>query len=55
LLHLAIKEAFDRVKINFAFPTQTLFVKQDSDWRVTSTERNGEARPPERGSNHEIH
>ena len=33
-LNLAIKERFDAEGISFAFPTQTLHVKQDSDWRV---------------------
>ena len=31
-LNLAIKERFDAEKIEFAFPTQTIYVKQDSDW-----------------------
>lgn len=33
-LNLEIKKRFDAEKINFAFPTQTLYVKQDSDWKV---------------------
>lgn len=33
-LNLAVKERFDREGISFAFPTQTLYVKQDSPWRV---------------------
>ncbi len=33
-LNLKIKERFDAEGISFAFPTQTLYVKQDSDWRV---------------------
>jgi len=33
-LNLAIKERFDAEGISFAFPTQTLFLKQDSEWRV---------------------
>ena len=33
-LNLTIKERFDAEAINFAFPTRTLHVKQDSEWRV---------------------
>ena len=33
-LNLTIKERFDAEGISFAFPTQTLYLKQDSDWRV---------------------
>lgn len=33
-LNLTIKERFDAERIEFAFPTQTLYVKQDSDWRI---------------------
>ncbi len=32
-MNLALKERFDAEGIGFAFPTQTLYVKQDSDWR----------------------
>jgi MscS family membrane protein len=32
-MNLALKERFDQEKISFAFPTQTLFVKQDSKWQ----------------------
>ena len=35
-MNLQLKERFDREGINFAFPTQTLYVKQDSDWRLKS-------------------
>jgi MscS family membrane protein len=35
-MNLAIKERFDAEGINFAFPTRTLYVKQDSAWRVGS-------------------
>jgi MscS family membrane protein len=34
LLNLEIKRRFDAEGINFAFPTQTLYMKQDSDWRL---------------------
>jgi MscS family membrane protein len=33
-MNLALKERFDAEGIDFAFPTQTLYVKQDSEWRV---------------------
>jgi len=33
-LNLAIKRRFDEADIRFAFPTRTLYLKQDSDWRV---------------------
>ena len=33
-LNLKIKERFDAEGINFAFPTQTVYLKQDSEWRV---------------------
>ena len=33
-MNLALKERFDNEHISFAFPTQTLYVKQDSDWRL---------------------
>jgi MscS family membrane protein len=33
-MNLALKEKFDNEKINFAFPTQTLYLKQDSDWQL---------------------
>jgi MscS family membrane protein len=32
-MNLSLKERFDREGISFAFPTQTLHVKQDSKWR----------------------
>lgn len=35
-MNLLLKERFDNEKISFAFPTQTLYVKQDSDWRLRS-------------------
>ena len=33
-MNLTLKERFDREKISFAFPTQTLYLKQDSEWRL---------------------
>jgi MscS family membrane protein len=38
-LNLTIKERFDAEGISFAFPTRTLYVKQDSDWRVANPPR----------------
>lgn len=35
-LNLKVKERFDAEGISFAFPTQTLYLKQDSDWRLAS-------------------
>lgn len=35
-LNLAVKERFDAEGISFAFPTQTLYVKQDSEWQLKS-------------------
>jgi MscS family membrane protein len=34
-LNLTVKKRFDEEGISFAFPTRTLYVKQDSDWRVS--------------------
>ncbi len=33
-MNLAVKERFDAEGLSFAFPTQTLYVKQDSPWRT---------------------
>lgn len=35
-INLAIKQRFDAEGLNFAFPSRTLYVKQDSEWRVGS-------------------
>jgi MscS family membrane protein len=35
-MNLIIKERFEQEGINFAFPTKTLLLKQDSDFRVSS-------------------
>lgn len=45
LLNLEIKRRFDAEGINFAFPTQTVYLKQDSEWRLGGT-----LPPPEAGS-----
>jgi MscS family membrane protein len=36
-LNLAVKKRFDDEGINFAFPSQTVYLKQDSDWRIANT------------------
>jgi len=33
-LNLELKRRFDREKINLAFPSQTVYLRQDSEWRV---------------------
>ncbi len=41
-LNLAVKKRFDEEGITFAFPSQTVYLKQDSDWRIADHEkRNG--------------
>ena len=35
-LNLLVKERFDAEKISFAFPSRTLYLKQDSNWRIES-------------------
>lgn len=37
-MNLAIKRRFDAEKLNFAFPTQTIYMKQDSEWRMGGAE-----------------
>jgi MscS family membrane protein len=34
-LNLQVKERFDAEGISFAFPTQTIYLKQDSEWRLS--------------------
>ncbi|HEY1171885.1 MAG TPA: mechanosensitive ion channel family protein [Verrucomicrobiae bacterium] len=34
-MNLEIKRRFDDQSLNFAFPTQTLYLKQDSGWKLT--------------------
>ncbi len=36
-LNLQIKQRFDAEGINFAFPTQTVYLKQDSEWKLSGT------------------
>jgi MscS family membrane protein len=38
-LNLAIKRRFDEEGINFAFPSQTIYMKQDSEWRINGLAR----------------
>ncbi|MBC8094659.1 MAG: mechanosensitive ion channel [Akkermansiaceae bacterium] len=45
-MNLAIKERFDAEGINFAFPSRTLYVKQDSEWRMSKAEHQETAVPP---------
>lgn len=33
-MNLKVKERFDQAQINFAFPSRTLYVKQDSEWKL---------------------
>jgi MscS family membrane protein len=35
-MNLTLKERFDNAKISFAFPTQTVYLKQDSNWQLKS-------------------
>ncbi len=44
-LNLEIKRRFDAEGINFAFPTQTVYLKQDSEWKRSDT-----VPPPSAGS-----
>jgi len=43
-LNLELKRRFDAEGINFAFPSQTVYLRQDSQWRVASA--NGQAFTP---------
>jgi MscS family membrane protein len=38
-MNLGLKEQFDREGIAFAFPSQTVYLKQDSEWRVDGGQR----------------
>jgi MscS family membrane protein len=35
-MNLEVKRRFDEEKIGFAFPSQTVYLKQDSDWRLSN-------------------
>jgi MscS family membrane protein len=36
-LNVKVKERLDAARISFAFPTQTLYLRQDSEWRVSGS------------------
>lgn len=36
LLNLELKRRFDAEQINFAFPSQTVYLRQDSQWRLAA-------------------
>ncbi len=37
-MNLQIKDQFDRAQISFAFPSQTVYLKQDSSWQIAGLE-----------------
>ena len=45
-MNLALKERFDRERISFAFPTQTVYMKQDSEWRLKAESVPPDLAPP---------
>jgi MscS family membrane protein len=36
VMNLEVKRRFDEEKIEFAFPTQTVYLRQDSEWKLTN-------------------
>lgn len=36
-MNLKVKERFEAEKLNFAFPSQTVYLKQDSEWRLAES------------------
>ncbi len=49
-MNLTLKARFDAAGLSFAFPTRTLYVKQDSDWRITGMPQGPlPAEPPRAG------
>ncbi len=36
LMNMEVKRRFDEEKIEFAFPTQTVYLRQDSEWKLTA-------------------
>lgn len=40
LLNLELKKRFDEERISFAFPTQTIYVRQDSEWKLAQLPEN---------------
>ncbi|MDB6031521.1 MAG: Low conductance mechanosensitive channel YnaI [Verrucomicrobiales bacterium] len=49
-LNLSIKRQFEAEAIGFAFPSQTVYLKQDSEWRVAPTDRQVQAPPSRQNS-----
>lgn len=47
-LNVAIKARFEAEGIGFAFPSQTIYLRQDSDWRMDAVEKSS-AVPPVQG------
>jgi len=45
-MNLALKERFDKEGISFAFPTQTVYMKQDSEWRLKTESLPPDFAPP---------
>jgi len=44
-LNLELKRRFDAEGISFAFPTQTVYLRQDSEWRVAALDGTAAAHP----------
>lgn len=45
-LNLQVKTRFDAEGINFAFPSRTIYLKQDSEWKVLAPDHSLEAKNP---------
>jgi MscS family membrane protein len=45
-MNLEVKRRFDQEGINFAFPSQTVYLKQDSDWRLENSDASSDAANP---------
>jgi MscS family membrane protein len=45
-MNLALKDRFDKEGISFAFPTQTVYMKQDSEWRLKTESLPPDLAPP---------
>ena len=43
-INLELLRRFAKDRINMAFPTQTLYLRQDSEWRVSGATSHGPAR-----------
>jgi MscS family membrane protein len=46
-LNLQVQESFESEKIAFAFPTQTIYMKQDSPWNISLPGESAEPNPPQ--------